>query len=97
MAWMADGKRFKHSRRVGDRVLTSYFAGPFGAEVAEQVAERCREREKLKKTKLEDSLLDGPREAVERAITCLTTASLYARGFHRHKGEWRRKRHGSIG
>jgi len=39
MAWMADGKRFKHSRRVGSRVLTSYFPGPFGAEVAEQVAE----------------------------------------------------------
>jgi len=93
---MADGKRFKHSRRVGDRVLTSYFAGPFGAEVAEQVAERCRERKKLKETKLEDSLLDGPLEAVERAITCLTTASLYARGFHRHKGQWRRKRHGST-
>ena len=44
MAWMADGKRFKHSRRVGSRVLTSYFPGPFGAEVAEQVAERRRER-----------------------------------------------------
>jgi hypothetical protein len=96
MAWMADGKRFKHSRRVGDRVLTSYYAGPFGAEVAEQVAERCRQREKLKETKLEDSLLDGPLEAVERAITCLSAASLYAGGFHRHKGEWR-KRHGSIG
>ena len=39
MAWMADGKRFKHNRRVGSRVLTSYFPGPFGAEVAEQVAE----------------------------------------------------------
>ena len=51
MAWMADGKRFKHSRRVGSRVLTSYFPGPFGAEVAEQVAERRRQREKLKETK----------------------------------------------
>ena len=96
MAWMADGKRFKHSRRVGSRVLTSYFPGPFGAEVAEQVAERRREREKLKETKVEDSLVDAPLEIVQRAITCLTTASLYARGFHRHKGQWRRKRHGST-
>lgn len=58
MAWMADGKRFKHNRRVGSRVLTSYFPGPFGAEVAEQVAERRRQREKLKETKVEDSQLD---------------------------------------
>ena len=39
MAWMADGKRFKHSRRVGSRVLTSYFPGPFGANGTELAAD----------------------------------------------------------
>ena len=93
MAWMADGKRFKHSRRVGSRVVTSYFPGPFGAEVAERIAERRRQREKLKEIRAEDRRLNAPLAAVQCAIKCLTTASLYARGFHRHKGQWR-KRHG---
>ena len=48
MAWTADGTRFKHSRRVGKRVITTYFPGPFDAEVAERVAERRGLREKLK-------------------------------------------------
>ena len=93
MAWTADGTRFKYSRRVGSRVVTSYFPGPFGAEVAERVAERRRLREKLKEIRAEDRRLNAPLAAVQRAIKCLTTASLYARGFHRHKGQWR-KRHG---
>ena len=52
MAWTADGTRFKYSRRVGSRVVTSYFPGPFGAEVAERIAERRRQREKLKEIAL---------------------------------------------
>ena len=96
MVWMADNKRLKHNRRVGSRVLTTYLRGPFAAKVAEQVAERRRQREKLKETKAEDSLVDAALEIVQRAIKCLSTASLYARGFHRHKGQWRRKRHGST-
>jgi hypothetical protein len=95
MAWTADNKRFKHSRRVGSRVLTTYLRGPVAAEVAEQVAERRRQREKLKEIKAEDSLVDAPLEIVQRALTCITTASLYARGFHQHKGQWR-KQHGST-
>ena len=95
MAWTADGTRFKHSRRVGKRIITTYLSGPFGAEVAEQVEERRRQREKLKEAKAEDSLLDTPVEFVQRAINDLTTASLYARGFHQHRGVWR-KRHGNT-
>ncbi|MEO2030624.1 MAG: hypothetical protein VB853_14895 [Pirellulales bacterium] len=95
MAWTADNKRFKHNRRVGNRVLTTYLPGPFAAEVAEQVAERRRQREKLKDTKAEDSLVDTPLELVQRALTCITTATLVCRGFHQHKGQWR-KRHGST-
>ena len=92
MAWTADNKRFKHNRRVGNRVLTTYLRGSFGAEVAEQVAERRRQREKLKETKAEDSLVDAPLEIVQRALTCITTASLYARGLHQHKGQWTKRR-----
>ena len=47
-AWTAAGTRFKHSQRVGNRVFTRYFPGPFGAEVAERIAERRGQRGKLK-------------------------------------------------
>ena len=59
MAWTADGTRFKYSRRVGSRVVTSYFPGPFGAEVAERIAERRRLREKLKEIRAEDRIGGG--------------------------------------
>ena len=96
MAWTADGTRFKYSRRVGSRVVTSYFPGPFGAEVAERIAERRGQREKLKEIRAEDRRLNAPLAAVQCAIGTMAMASLYAWGFHQHKGQWREQRHGSI-
>ena len=76
------------------RVVTTYFPPPFGAEIAERIAERRGLRETLKEIRAEDRRLDAPLEAVQCAIGSIAMASLYAWGFHQHKGQWRKQRHG---
>jgi hypothetical protein len=99
MGWkQINGRRyFYKSEREGGRVKSTYFgAGQGGLLMAEMIAfeqlERAEERERER----------GEREgsdAEERAISdwfdgvqAVADAAMIAAGFHKRKGQWRRKR-----
>jgi hypothetical protein len=84
------------SERVGGQVKSTYFgAGESGTLMANMVAferlERAAEREQLREEREES-------EAEETAILewfdgvqAVADAAMIAAGFHKHKGQWRRK------
>jgi hypothetical protein len=99
MGWKRiNGRRYYYkSERVGSHVKTTYFgAGESGSVMAQIVSversERVAERiERL--AEREES------EAEERAVSdwfddvqAMADAAMVAAGFHKRKGQWRRKR-----
>jgi hypothetical protein len=98
MAWMADGKRFKHSRRVGEKVVTSYLQGSEARELAAEIASRKKRleaaREELKKLRQEDVTLMQDCDLVSESIVALSQGLLLTLGHHCHRGTWRIRRAG---
>ena len=91
------GSYYYRSVREGDRVKKEYVGGGTLGEVAaelDEVKRRQREEEAAywgeERERLERSaaFLQGLEEAAE----VLVRAHLLASGFHKHKGQWRRKR-----
>ncbi len=99
MGWKTiNGHRYYYkSERVGGRVETTYFgAGESGSLMAQIVAferlERAADREQLREERLES---DAEERAVSKwfdGVQVVADAALIAAGFHKHKGQWRRKR-----
>jgi hypothetical protein len=99
MGWKTiNGRRyFYKSEREGGRVKSTYFgAGESGSIMAEWIAlerlERSEERERLREDREESG-------AAERAISdwfdgvqAVADAAMVAAGFHKVKGQWRRRR-----
>jgi hypothetical protein len=99
MGWKTiNGRRyFYKSEREGGRVKSTYFgSGESGSLMAEWIAverlEREAEREQLREEREES-------DAEERAISdwfdgvqAVADAGMIAAGFHKHKGQWRRRR-----
>ena len=99
MGWKTiNGRRYYYkSERDGGRVKTTYFgAGESGLLISllelEDRAEREAERDKRQAEKEEF-------ETEEKAVTdwfddvqAVADAAMLAAGFHKHKGQWRRKR-----
>ena len=100
MAWKQIGahRYFYLSKRVGDRVVSEYIgrgeAGDLLAQLKQLEREECGERraEKL-----------AEREAAEREervvadwfdqIETIATGAMLAAGYHKHRGQWRKRRH----
>jgi hypothetical protein len=99
MGWKRiNGREYYYrSEREGGRVTTTYVgAGPLAQFTAmldaEERAERQTEREAARAEREET-------EAEERAVTewfdgvqATADAAMVAAGFHKHKGQWRRRR-----
>jgi hypothetical protein len=99
MGWKTiNGRRyFYKSEREGGRVKSTYFgAGESGSLMAEWIAierlERAAEREREREEREESN-------AEERAISdwfdgvqAVADAAMVAAGFHKHKGQWRRRK-----
>jgi hypothetical protein len=99
MGWKTiNGRRyFYKSEREGGRVRSVYFgAGESGSLMAEWIeferleraAEREREREDREESDAEDRAISGWFDDVQVAAD----AAMVAGGFHKHKGQWRRRR-----
>lgn len=100
MAWerrKRGGRYYTRSRRVGPRVVRDYLGcGPL-AELASAVdLEGRKEREAHRAGREREQ---APLRAVQDALRLLaagtdelTTVTLEAAGYHRHHGEWRRRR-----
>jgi hypothetical protein len=99
MGWKRINGREYYYRceREGGRVTTTYFgAGELGmaAELldAELRAEREAEREEAR---VEREEADAEERAIAEwfdGVQAVADAAMVAAGFHKHKGQWRRKR-----
>ena len=91
------GRYVYRSWREGDRVVTEYVG--VGAEdaIREDAARRQAlevERATLGELEVEQKAIDGALDAAGDAMRELTAALMAVNGYHRHKGQWRKRRHG---
>ena len=99
MGWKTiNGRRYYYrSERDGGRVKSTYFgAGEVGTLMAQMVAferlDRLAERERLREERQES---DAEATAVSEwfdGVQAVADAAMIAAGFHKHKGQWPRKR-----
>lgn len=96
MAWETrkKGRYYYRSRRVGDRVVKTYYgAGDVGQMAADIVAE-ARARRSDEAETLHESI--ASLKALDGACTLLMGAALMAAGYGRtNHGTWRRRRGGA--
>jgi hypothetical protein len=99
MAWKTiNGRRYYYkSERAGRTVKTTYFgAGEAGTLMAEMVAlerlERAADREKLREQREEIMAEESAVTEWFDDVQAVADAAMIAVGFHKHKGQWRRKR-----
>jgi hypothetical protein len=98
MPW--DRGYYYRSRKVNGRVIREYVGRGRVAELVAQLdAVNRKEREaraaawRAEKARLD--ALDASVAALIQLTDLLTRAALQAAGYHQHKRQWRRKRHGS--
>ncbi len=96
MGW-EKGRYYTRSRKVNGRVVREYVGGGEVGALAAQLdaIERERrewERESWRKEKEEMEAFDDSVAKVCRMADIIAKAAMIAAGFHRHRGEWRRRR-----
>jgi hypothetical protein len=99
MAWETRGGKLYYYRNVrdGERVRKEYVGSGEMAELLARGDELIR-RKRAEERDREQAEVEGlealaaPVEELNEAANVLVRAYLVARGFHRHKGEWRRER-----
>ena len=98
MAYQRNGYWYR-SVRDGDRVRTEYLGtGPLAEAIAtldtvekeERGARRAAARAERKAQREVDQAIDAAGDALRE----LTSVVLLASGYHRHKGQWRKRRYG---
>jgi molecular chaperone GrpE (heat shock protein) len=95
---MIDGHRyFYKSQREGGRVTTTYYGAGETAEAIILIL--ASEREEREIERMERQAEREESDAEERAIAAwfddvqaVADAAMRAAGYHKHKGQWRRKR-----
>ena len=99
MAWKTiNGRRYYYkSERAGGRVKSIYFgAGESGTLMAEMVAlerlERAADREQLREDRQDSEAEETAVSEWFDGVQAVADAAIIAAGFHKHKGQWRRKR-----
>jgi hypothetical protein len=96
MGW-EKGRYYTRSRKVNGRVVREYVgAGDVGLLAAELDAiereRRAHERESWRTEKEEIEAFDKSIAKVCQMADVIAKAVMVAAGFHRHRGEWRRRR-----
>jgi len=91
------GSYYTRSRRVNGRVVRQYVGvgviGELAAELdAEERAEREARREALRAEQTRAREVTDTLADLEAASRQAMTDTLHAEGFHRHKGQWRKRR-----
>jgi hypothetical protein len=99
MGWKTiNGHRYYYkSRRVGGRIETTYhgagesaslFAQIDAIDRLEKVAEREKDRDEREESDSEEQTIAGWFDHVQT----VADAAMVEAGFHKHRGQWRRKR-----
>jgi hypothetical protein len=84
--------------REGGRVRSEYMGSGLQAQLsAEEDESKRRERKAQRAADRADrhaeAQIDRQFASVESAIAAMTHATMFAAGYHQHKGQWRKKRH----
>lgn len=102
MAWEQRGNRSYYYRkhRVGGRVRSDYVgAGDIGRLCADDDRQKQQARQAaraaLHAVRRAEAEVDRQLAQAEADIAALTEAALRAAGYHKRKGQWRKKRHGN--
>lgn len=102
MAWeQRAGRRYYYRKvRDGGQVRSKYIgSGDLGRFCAQSDRDERRarkaERDALRALQQAEADIDRQLASAEATIAALTADALTAAGYHRHKGQWRRKRHGN--
>jgi hypothetical protein len=99
MGWKTiNGRRYYYKpKRVGSRVETAYFGAGESGFLMAQIDEFVRLEQAAEKWRMQEEQEDA--DAEERAVAewfadvqAVADAALAEAGFHKHKGQWRRKR-----
>jgi hypothetical protein len=99
MGWKRiNGREYYYkSERVGGRVKSTYYGfGELASAIAildaeareEREAERRRQRAEREESEVEEGAVAGWFDGVQ----AVADAAMIAAGFHKHRGQWRRKR-----
>jgi hypothetical protein len=103
MGWkLINGREFYYRcEREGGRVTTTYLGGGTLGQLAELLdaeerAERAAEREAAR---IEQEEADAEERAIAEwfdSVQAVADAAMMAAGYHKHRGQWRRKRRKRI-
>jgi hypothetical protein len=91
------GRYYTRSRRVGGQVLREYVGGGVLGEIAalEDEYERQRREQQAAYEREEHEQLQAltaPAEELCDAVEVIAHAALLTSGYHKHKGQWRKRR-----
>lgn len=91
------GRYYTRSKREGGRIVREYIGTGRLAELASELDRLDRERreserieQQLARSEVETS--EAPIKALHEDVELLARGALLAAGYHRHHGQWRRKR-----
>ena len=84
--------------RVGERVRSKYLGAGIVAQICagdddDRRQKRSAQRAANQADRQAEAQIDQQLAGVESAIAAMTHAALFAAGLHKHKGQWRKKRH----
>ena len=92
--------RFYYYRKVreGGHVRSKYVGSGMLAELCaeddkDERRDLAAERAAHRATQQAEAEIDRQLAETESALAAMTHATLFAAGYHRHKGQWRKKRH----
>jgi len=97
MGWeQRHGKRYYYrKRRKGGRVISEYIgAGRRAEQIAARDEQAQTQRGKEWARLAEHKRVEETLRQLETLTAALTRATLLAEGYHTHRGEWRKQRHG---
>ena len=93
MAWTQSGYRFKRSRRLGNKVVTSYLQGPEARVAAAEIASRKERfkgaRKQLQQLRQQDAALMRLSDLARESTLALSQAQLLLFDYHCHRSQWR--------
>jgi hypothetical protein len=100
MGWEQRGGRSYFYRKVreGRRVRSKYVgSGVLGqicaANDRDEKQSRIAQREAINAMRQAEDAIDQHLSDEERVLKVITDSMLYAAGYRKHKGQWRKKRH----
>jgi hypothetical protein len=101
MGWESRGNRlyYYRKRREGQRVVSEYLGTGMTASLIaeldnEDYLERAYNATEWKKQRNEQKGLERNLDNVQESINSVVRAVMLTSGYHAHKGQWRKIRHG---